>query len=57
MVRKFQGKVPENPENFAFPKLEPFNRKFRKFSEIMQIRIFFLFSASSSGHVEHLTRG
>ena len=46
----FQGKDPENSEIVEFPKNEPFNRKFRKFSEIMRIHIFFLFKASFLGH-------
>ena len=46
----FQGKDIENSEIVEFPKNEPFNRKFRKFSEIMRIHIFFLFKASSLGH-------
>ena len=40
----FQGKVPENSEIVEFPKSEPFNRKFGKFSEIMRIHIFFFYS-------------
>ena len=37
-----QGKDPENSEIVEFPKSESFNRKFRKFSEIMRIHIFFI---------------
>ena len=37
----FQGKVPENSEIVEFPKSEPFNRKFRKCSEIMRTHSFF----------------
>jgi len=38
MVRQyFQGKVPENPEIFQFPKSEPLNRKFWTFRDENQM--------------------
>ena len=37
----FLGKVPENSEIVEFPKRERFNRKFRKFTEIMRISNLF----------------
>ena len=34
---KFLGKVPKNTENVEFPKIEPFNQKFRKFRDESQM--------------------